>query len=134
MALVVQPVPKGGHKFIPLSQKGEDKPFTVYLNPLDSRDILKLEDEVVVKKGDDTVFLASGAYAFKVVQKTLQAWENITDADGKDLTLVKTLDGEASVESVGMIPSNIITEISNAISAISRDPSTYRYYFSEVKE
>lgn len=134
MAIVVNTTPKGGHKFVPDSQKGEENPFTVYLKPLDSRDILKLEDEVVVKKGDDTVFLASGSYSFKVVQKTIQSWENINGEDGKALALITDINGEASAASIGMIPSQMITEISNAISAISRDPATYQLYFAEAEE
>jgi len=134
MALVVNSAPQGGHKFIPSSQKGEEKPFTVYLKPLDSRDLLKLEDEVVIKKGDDTVFLASGSYAFKVVQKTLQSWENIVDDNGEPYVLSRDVNGEASLESVGLIPAEMITEISNAISAISRDPAAFQIYFSENGE
>lgn len=134
MALIVNSVPQEGHKFVPSSQKGQENPFTVYLKPLDSRDLLALEDEVVVKKGEDTVFLASGSYAFKVVQKTLQSWENINDEDGQEHKLSKGITGEASVESVGLIPAEIITEISNAISAISRDPSTFQLFFADGEE
>jgi len=134
MALVVNSAPQGGHKFIPTSQKGEDKPFTVFLKPLDSRDLLKLEDEVVVKKGEDTVFLASGSYSFKVVQKTLQSWANILDDSGEEYILRKDINGEASVESVGLIPAELVTEISNAISAISRDPAAFQIYFGESEE
>jgi len=134
MALVVNSAPQGGHKFIPSSQKGQENPFTVYLKPLDSRDLLLLEDEVVVKKGEDTMFLASGSYSFKVVQKTLVSWENINDDDGKEHVLVKDISGEAAAESVGIIPSDMITEISNAISAISRDPSTFQLFFADVEE
>ena len=134
MALVINSVPQSGHKFIPSSQKGQENPFTVYLKPLDSRALLTLEDEVVVKKGEDTVYLASGSYAFKVLQKTLVSWENINDEDGLPHVLVKDASGDASAESVGLIPSDLITEISNAISAISRDPSTFQLFFADVEE
>lgn len=134
MALVVNSAPQGGHKFIPISQRDEESPFTVYLKPLDSRDLLKLEDEVVVKKNDDTVFLASGSYSFKVVQKTLQSWTNILDDDGEPYILNRDMSGEASLESVGLIPAEMITEISNAISAISRDPAAFQIYFGEIEE
>ena len=134
MALVINSAPATGHKFIPASQKGLEDPFTVYLKPLDSRDLLMLEDEVVVKKGEDTLFLASGSYAFKVVQKTLRDWENIVDTEGKPEVLRKDISGEASAESVGIIPSELITEISNAISAVSRDPGSYQLYFVDEEE
>jgi len=130
MAIVVNSTPKEGHKFVPVSQRGEKEPFTVSVKPLDSRDLLELEDEVVVKKGGDTVFLASGAYAFKVVKRCLVSWENISDDKGKAIILKKDVSGQASDESVGMIPSDLISEISGAITAISRDPSTFQLYFS----
>jgi len=129
MAIIVNTIPKEGFKYIPKNQKEEEKPFFVHVKPLNSKDLLELEDSVVVKKGEDTVYLASGSFAFKVVQKTLQAWEGIEDASGKNLVLKKDIHGLASEESIGRIPTEYITEISTAIAAISRDPSLYQLYF-----
>lgn len=131
MAIVVTSTPKEGHKYTPISQRGKENPFFVYVKPMDSRDILQLEDEVVVKKGEDTVFLASGSYAFKVVERSLISWSGIEDDKGKPLVLKKDITGLASADSVKQIPSELITEISNAVSAISRDPSTYQLYFTD---
>ena len=131
MAIRVTSTPKEGHKYTPISQRGEENPFFVYVKPLDSRDILQLEDEVVVKKGEDTVFLASGSYAFKVVQRSLVSWAGIEDDAGNPITMKKEIGGKASEESVKQIPSELITEISNAVSAISRDPATYQLYFTD---
>ena len=77
------------------------------------------------------MYLASGSFAFKVVQKALQSWSGIEDQEGKPLVLKKELTGQSAEESVSRIPTEYITEISNAVSAISRDPSLHQLYFTE---
>ena len=135
MAIQVKVTPKEGYKFVPVSQRDEkeENPFFVYVKPLGSRDMLQLEDEVVVKKGEDTVFLASGSFAFKVVQKSILGWSGIEDEEGKEIPLRNDISGVASEESVSRIPSELVTEISNAVSAISRDPSMYQLYFTDME-
>ena len=131
MAIVIQKV-KEELKYIPLSEVGADKPFGVFVKPLTAKDLLLLEDKVV-QRVDDAISFSMGAFAFNVCKASIIGWENITDADGKPLDFKKSADGLPLDNTIGIIGAEFIQEISNVVTAISRDKSKIEVFFPEDK-
>ncbi len=133
MALVINKTPQEGYKFIPMNQREESEPFAVWVKPISSKELMLLEDGVVRREGE-MVTLAAGVFSFKVLQKSLVAWEGITDADGTTLKIKRNADGTVSEESIGLIPAEMITEIANVVAAVSRNPANVQIFFPEDEE
>jgi hypothetical protein len=123
MAIKCSVTPDKGHKYIPLAERGSENPFTVWIKPLGARDLLELEDMVVQKKAGDVMILASGIFAFRIVQRAIVDWENLIDDSNKQIKPIFSIDGVVSDESLSRLPAAIINEISNIVSHISKDPS-----------
>lgn len=134
MAIKVAKVPTEGYKYIPLSERSEESPFTVWIKPVSAKQLLTLEDAVVKRGQEGDVTLSAGQFSFNTLKLALVAWDNIEDADGKGLVLRKNMDGSIADESICFIPADIITEIANVVSAISRDPSKTQIFFFEEEE
>lgn len=131
MALKVITTPTTGYKYIPQTQKGEANPFTVWVKPLTSKQLMSLEDKVVKRSPESEVTLSAGEFSFNVCKLTVMAWENIEDEKGEPLKLKLNADGTVSDESLCFIPSEIITELANVVSAVSRDKANVQVFFSD---
>ena len=133
MAIKVANTPAEGFKYIPMREKGEQNPFTVWIRPIGTRDLLHLEDMIVSRKEDpegNSVHYSQGIFAFRLVQQGLLKWDNIEGADGKPLDL-KFEDGVAAADSVAYIAAEYLIEISAVISSITRDPANIQIFISE---
>jgi hypothetical protein len=130
MAIKITKPVATGYKYIPTSERGEKEPFAIWVKPLSTRDLMVLEDNVV-RRESETVFLSAGQLSFKVLQKSLVSWENITDADGNAITVRRNADGTASEESLGYLGAEMITEIANVVAAISRNTANIQIFFPE---
>lgn len=134
MALIIAKIPQEGYKYILTSQRDEKDPFVVWVKPISSNTLLVLEDGVVSRKNEE-VYLSSGMFSFKVLQKSLVAWEGITDSDGDAIKIKRNSDGTATEETISYIGSEGITEIANVVAAISRNSSNVQIFFpSEIEE
>ncbi|MCI4436967.1 MAG: hypothetical protein JHC33_09195 [Ignisphaera sp.] len=129
MAIVIQKV-KENLKYIPLSEIGDEKPFGVFVKPLTSKELLLLEDRVVTRV-DEAISFSMGAFAFNVCKASIIGWENINDADGKPLDFKKSADGLPLDNTIGAMGAELIQEISNVVTAISRDNSKISVFFPE---
>lgn len=108
--------------FIPFTERGQETPFTVTIRPLDSRVLAKLDDGYVTFVNDDGVTLQQGTYNLKALKYGVVNWKNLTDEDGKEYPVKKNQKGEVLDECIGMLPAHIVSEIANAIIAISKYP------------
>jgi len=129
MALKVNKTPTKGYKYIPQSEKGVENPFAVWISPLQTRDLLDLEDRMVQRDGE-SVYIAQGIFSFRVAQQGILAWENINDEKEKPIKLIIN-DGIADEDSIANIPADLITEIAGVINAITRDPASIQIFFPE---
>ncbi len=129
MAIRINKTPTKGYKYIFQSERDVENPFTVWIKPLQTRDLLDLEDRMVQRQGED-VFIAQGVFSFRVAQQGILAWENINDEKDKALKLSIT-DGLADEDSIASIPADLITEVSSVINAITRDPASIQIFFPE---
>ena len=129
MAIRINKTPTKGYKYIFQSEREVENPFTVWIKPLQTRDLLDLEDRMVQRQGED-VFIAQGVFSFRVAQQGILAWENINDEKDKALKLSIT-DSLADEDSIANIPADLITEVSSVINAITRDPASIQIFFPE---
>lgn len=131
MALKVIVAPLVGYKYIPQSQKGEENPFTLWVKPLTAKQLMNLEDKVVKRSPESEVTLSAGEFSFNVCKLAIVSWENIEDEQGQALKLKLNSDGTVSDESICYIPPELITEIANVVSAVSRDKGNIQIFFGE---
>jgi len=134
MALIAVVTPQEGYKYIPQSQKGEENPFTLWVKPLTSKQLMVLEDKVVRRSGDSEVTLSAGQFSFSTCGLSILNWGGIEDSLGNPLTIKKNADGTITDESLCYIPTEIITEVANVVSAISRDKANVQIFFPEEEE
>ena len=127
MAIKINKTPTEGYKYIPQIEKGSDNPFAVWIRPLQTRDLLDLEDRMIQRQGED-VYIAQGVFAFRVAQQGILNWENMLDSDDKPIPF-SIGDSVADEDLVANIPADLITEISGVINAITRDPSSIQIFF-----
>lgn len=129
MALVIAKV-KENLKYVPISEQGTENPFGVFIKPLDPKTLLLLEDKVVARNGEEITF-SMGLFAFNVCKASVYGWENINDAEGNPVEFKKSADGLPLDTTIGAMGAEIVQELSNVITAISRDKSTIDTFFKD---
>ena len=116
-------------KYIPTTEKKAKKPFSVFVNLLDTKVLLMLEDKVVKREGDSVSFF-TGRYSFDVCKASIVGWENILDEEGKDVPFEKGLDGLPLDSTIAMLGVDLIQEISNVVTAATKDKSKIQVFFT----
>lgn len=128
MAIRVSKTPTKGYKYILQSERGTENPFALWIKPLQTRDLLDLEDRMVQRQGEE-VYIAQGIFSFRVAQQGILNWENMLDANDKPIDF-DVLEGEVVNEDlIANIPADMITEVAGVINAITRDPSSIQIFF-----
>ena len=128
MAIVFDKKVEEGFNYIVEDERGQEKPFSVMLKPIDSVRLVTLEDGILKRDTNDSVSLSTGSYNVSLCCNAITGWENILDADGKELEMTRGPNGFISLESLAKIPTAMISEISGVISAVSQDPSTIQVF------
>lgn len=129
MAIIIQKV-KEDLKYIPITQRGTENPFSVFIKLLEPKELLLLEDKVVRREGDEMTF-AMGAFAVNICKASIIGWENISDSEGKALEFKKSADGLPLDKTLGYIGVEWLQEISNVVTSVSRDKSNISVFFPE---
>lgn len=127
MAIVITKV-KENLKYIPLDERGKENPFYVLVKPLDSKILLTLEDRIVRREGEVVSFYM-GKYSFDACKASIVGWGNITYEDGSDIQFKTSQDGLPTDETLASLGVELIQEIANVVSAISRDKSKIPVFF-----
>ena len=131
MAIVVKKV-KEALKYVPVSEVGTDKPFTVLIKPLDNKTLLILEDRIVKREGE-VVSFSMGRYAFDVCKAAVLGWENITDDKNIPIEFTLGKDGIPTDTTIANMGIEIIQEVAGIITAISRDSDKISILFPDAK-
>lgn len=105
------------------SEKGDAKPFKVKLKPIDSIELVKLQDGMLLRSDND-ISLRTGSYNVNVLRLSIVGWENMIDDSKKPIKMELTPNGTISDKSLRMIPSTVFDEIAGVAVAISNDPKT----------
>jgi hypothetical protein len=123
MALITNSNNSETFKYIPVSCRGDESPFSVTIKRLDKKSFTKLEDGLTkVSQDDATISFASGSFNWGLVKRGVVGWENITDKNSAQLKFVKDANGFMDDSSIEALPFDIITEIANVIANITRKP------------
>lgn len=100
-----------------------DKPFRVKLKLLTAEELAELQDILVTRTATE-VKNNYGMYMVKTCLKGITEWENISDASGIPISIIKSLDGTITSASLDLIPYNMIEEIGTVIITTSQKPTT----------
>lgn len=129
----ISTTPTEGYKYTPISERGLELPFSVWVKPLNSKQIVSLEDKVVRRDGQE-VTLSSGEFGFNVCKLSIISWENMEDSESTQVVPKKQSDGTLTDYSVGLLPVDIIMEIANVVVAVSKDPGKIQVFFGTAEE
>ena len=122
------------YEYIPLIEKGEEKPFTVILKRLPPRQFTILEDKMAKINQDESISFTTGTFNWSVIKKGIMDWRNMLDEDGKEIYPLKNGRGELLDETLDLLPLDIITEIANTIVGISKDPDNANIYLGNFED
>ena len=120
MALIINN--KEEYTYIPISERGDKKPFTVTFKRLDVRALANLEDGFVNLRGENNISLQQGSYNYKAVKTALTGWSNLSDGK-KDYEIKTNKKGEVLDECLDLLPATIFNELATVIIAVSKDPA-----------
>jgi hypothetical protein len=121
------------YKYIPLIERGEDKPFTVYIRRLTPKEYASIEDKTIKINKDETLSFTTGTFNWEVCKKGIVNWENLLDENNKEIKIIKD-DTGVSDDSLNLLPLDIITEIANVILGITKDPDNAHLYLGDIDE
>ena len=133
MAITIKKV-NDTYKYIPLSERGEENPFTVTIRRLPPREFTILEDKMAKINQDESISFTTGSFNWAVIKKGIVDWENIFDEDGKPIYPAKNGKGELLDESLDILPLDIIAEIAGTIVSISKDPDNIDLYLGNFEK
>ena len=133
MAIVYNKELTEGFEYVVESERGEDKPFTVVIKPIDSVRLVTLEDGLLKRSQDNSLSLSTGSYNVSLCQNAIAGWKNLLDEKGKEIPITLDIQGFIIAESLALIPTSLITEISGVIASVSQDPSTIQLFTDTEK-
>ena len=130
MALVLHKKSKE-YEYIPVEERGTEKPVKFIFKPLRKSQQAKLEDNVMkFDPTGSTITLANASLVLNSIKIGLKKVENVTDEDGKEVKV--KFDGDVVADSfLEMFPDNILQELGNVIIAVSKDPQNASKYLGE---
>ncbi len=117
-----------GFNYTPEDQKGEKKPFSIKVTPIDSVRLVTLEDGLLKRGQDNSLSISTGSFNVSLCRNAITGWTNLNDADGKAIEIQLDPKGYISEHSLAMLPTAMITEIAGVISAVSQDPSQLQLF------
>jgi len=113
------------------SERGEAKPFKVTIVPIDSVRLVTLEDGLLKRGADNSLSLSTGSHNVSLCKNAITGWDNLVDSKNKPIELILDGNGFISEESLGLLPTTVITEIAGVISSVSQDPATIQMFTEE---
>lgn len=128
MAIIFNKGLKHGFKYIPLDQKGDSEPFYVTIKPIQSRDLIRLQDNVILRDSEDKISMRTGSYNLNVCKLAVVGWGNLVDVDGNQVSIKIGVDGRVLDESLDLIPARYFDEIATVALHVSQDPSAIKQY------
>ncbi len=116
--------------YIPMSQKGVDKPFTVMFNSIPLDRLAVLQDEAIKVSPNGEYSMSINTLNYKVLIESLTGWKNVETEDGP--VYFKRDNSGASESSLALIPADIRGELSTIIVEVSKDLPNAENYLKEL--
>jgi len=124
---------KTDFEYIPLSQKGEDKPFTVTFKAISLDVLAELQDAAVRVSKDGEYSISINTLNYNVLKEALIGWQNVeSEKDGP--VRFKRDNLGATDGSLSLIPGDIRSELSTVIVEVSKDLPNAEAYLSELNK
>ena len=123
MAIVFDSRLEEGFDYIPVDQRGDAEPFSVKIKTIASRDLVKLQDNLLQRDNEDKISLRTGSYNLAACKLAIIGWSNMNDRDGKAIEPEFSRDGKVLDKSLDYLPTKYFDEIANVAISISNDPS-----------
>jgi hypothetical protein len=131
MALTITKAkPKSSFEYTPISQKGEDKPFTVLFDALPLDVLASLQDDAIKVSQDGGYNVSINTLNYAVIKTALTGWENVEAADGP--VRFKRDHNGVTDGTLSLIPGDIRTELATIIVEVSKDLPNAEEYLSEL--
>ena len=128
MAIVFNKQLEEGFTYVVESERGEKKPFSVIIAPIDSVRLVTLEDGLLKRGQDNSLSISTGSYNVSLCRNAITGWGNLNGEDGKAIECQLDPKGYISERSLSMLPTAIITEIAGVVAAVSQDPATVQTF------
>jgi len=122
------------YEYIPLIERGEEKPFTAIIKRLPPRQFTILEDKMAKINQDESISFTTGTFNWAVIKKGIVDWRNMLDENGKEIYPLKNGKGELLDETLDLLPLDLITEIANTVVGISKDPDNANIYLGNFED
>ena len=130
MAIIYDTKLTEGFDYIPVDQREDKKPFSVKLKPIASRELIKLQDNLLQRDSEDKISLKTGSYNLAACKLAILGWSNITDRAGKEIKPEFSKDGRILDKSLDYLPTKYFDEIANVAISVSNDPSMIAMFTS----
>lgn len=128
MAIIYDSRVQEGFTYTPVDQRGDKNPFSVTIKPIASRDMIKLQDNLLQRDNEDKISLKTGTYNLKACKLGIVNWSGILDKDSVEIQMKKDFDGYISDSSLDIIPTRYFDEIAGVIIHVSQDPKAIDTY------
>ena len=121
---------ESSYTYIPLEERGEEKPTTFTFRLLTKEEKAKLEDKLVKVNQDETINISNSSYILGAFRLCVDKVENFIDEKGAEIPVRKS-GGLVSEEFMNLLPDEVITEIGNVIINISKNPAQASLFLGE---
>jgi len=113
-------------RYTPLSEAGEDKPFTVYFTAISLDKLAALQDAALKVDSSGAYSVSVNTLNYEVLKTALTGWENV-ESDNGPVAFKRTNEGTTE-GSLALIPTEMRNEIATVIVEVSRDlPNAEEY-------
>jgi predicted PilT family ATPase len=109
------------YEYTPVDQRDEAKPFSVVFKRIPLDVLAVLQDESVALNQSGTYTINVNSQYLKALKYALVDWKNVND--GKKDIKFRIVHGEASDESLEILPPELRAEIAAIIIEVSKDPA-----------
>jgi len=117
-----------GFKYVIESERGEKRPFSISIEPINSVKLMTLEDGLLKRDQNNSLSISTGSFNASLCTNAITGWANMVDEKGKAIPIKLDPAGYITIESLEKVPSTIITEIAGVISSVSQDAANIQIF------
>ena len=117
-------------EYVPLVQKGEDKPFTVQFESIPLDALAELQDSAIRVSKDGEYSISINSLNYAVIKLAVTGWKNVETEEGP--IRFKRDNRGATDGSLALIPADMRNEIATIIIEVSKDLPNAEEYLDEL--
>jgi len=121
---------KTDFEYVPLAEKGAEKPFTVMFTAISLEALAGIQDDAIKVSQDGGYSVSINSLNYSVLRQALTGWKNVETDDGP-IRFKK--DNKGTTEStLALIPGDMRSELATVIVEVSKDLPNAETYLSEL--